>query len=176
MQWDKAKHMYFSDIPVTDISSELDLPLNELSVRIFGADRTGHHPDCWYQERKKVAPHSFVTYQKVKPYLLSMAESKISKMIIEGTDRIESMGGIKNIDELSTAVEIVTKLDKMGRLERGEATENIAVEHGMTLRDIANGKQLVEVTPEEPTPRLPTPPLSDPSDSEDTDESLTPDS
>lgn len=144
MDLEKAKHMYFSDIIVTDIASELGIPINTLGLMIFGADKSGNSPTCWYNERKRVDPKSITTYKAVKPYLLTMAESSLTDKIVKSVDSLARNKEDLDLDQISTAVGVLEKIDKLGRLERGEATDIISVEQGYTLREIQNGARIVE--------------------------------
>lgn len=141
-KWEVAKDMYFSNIPPTDIARELNIDINDLGHKVFGYDKSGNDPECWFQQRKKLDPRAFTHYIKTKGYVLTMAESRLVQKIVESAYTLpdESL----NLDDMSKAVEIVSKLDKIGRLEKGEATENIQIDAGFTLRDIQNGKQISE--------------------------------
>lgn len=137
-----ARHMYYSGISVKDISEELDLPINELGLLIFGFDKTGNDPECWYRIKKDRNQNSFVTYRKVKGFLLSEAEAAIGQKVAISAVAISEDPAPLSLADTKIATEIMEKLDKMGRLERGEATEHVRVDQGMTLREIKNGVRI----------------------------------
>lgn len=157
----RAKHMYFSDISVVDIAEELDIPINDLGIQIFGPDKTGHDPNCWYQERKQMQPGSFVTYQKVKSYILSSAEACLAKKVAESAHKLAEKKEILELDDMGKAVDIISKLDKIGRLERGESTDIISVEQGFSLREIENASKIVDAEFEDITNKPSTKEISD---------------
>ena len=72
-----------------------------------------------------------------------MAESKMAKIIVRSVDRLDAREEDLDLDQISTAVGVLEKIDKLGRLERGEATERVEVDQGFTLRDIKNGARIV---------------------------------
>lgn len=141
-QLESAKDMYLSGISPSDISRELELPLKDLGLLIFGPDRSGNDPECWYQEKVALPPESVTHYVKAKRYVISQAEAHLMSKLVKSAKKMSSPDSPDwELDDMDKASKIITSLDKMGRLERGEATEHVDVAvHGTTLRDIVNGQ------------------------------------
>jgi hypothetical protein len=138
-----AKDMYFSKISPTDISKELDISINDLGLMIFGSDRTGHNPECWYQQSLRLDPDSIAHYVSAKRHVLSQVEAALSKKIVDGALALrDDESRTLSLDEMKTAVSILKDVDNMNRLERGEATQITETYHGFTLREIKNGSPI----------------------------------
>jgi len=145
MKFDQAKHMYFSGIPPHEITDELDIPINEIGIRIFGNDKSGHDPLCWYQQRSTVDPGSFVTYRKVKTYILDSVNARLIKKLHSSAVALTADDSPElDINDMATATKVVSEIDKISRLEKGEATEIVHQDQGFTLREIRNGTRIVE--------------------------------
>lgn len=138
-----ARDMYFSKISPTDIAKELDININDLGLMIFGSDKSGRSPDCWYQQSFNVEPDAIGHYVAAKRYVLSQVEVNLSKKIVEGAKELaEDKSRTLSLDEMKTASAILKDIDNMNRLERGEATSITESYHGYTLREIKNGKPI----------------------------------
>ena len=139
---EQAKLMYFASIHPKDISQELKIPLDELGLYIFGKDKSGHSPDCWLQQKKeanKDNPISLYQYQAVKSHILTHIEAQLIAKMKQSAQHLLGDDEPLSLSELSTAINVVEKLDKITRLENGEATQHVQITTGVTLRDIANG-------------------------------------
>lgn len=134
----KARHMYFSGISPADISEAMDIPTDRLKKAILGTDFTGTDADCWFRLRSEANPNSFVTYRKIKEFVLTEAEKNLAQAVVKSSAELDNL----DIDGMSKAVGMIEKLDKVTRLERGEVTEHIQVADGFSLRDIINGQPM----------------------------------
>jgi len=135
---EQAKDMYLCGISPLDISRELGIPVNELTRFIYGASQTGTEDSCWYMIRKK-NPSPMTSFVKAKRFVLSYTEAKLTQKISESIDGLD----IENFSDAKIATDMLKTIDNINRLERGEATENINVDHGVTLRDIKNGSPII---------------------------------
>ena len=155
-----AQQFYFGGILPTDISETLDMDMEDLGYLCFGIDRTGRSPDTWHHQMLERPADSITTYTSVKPLLLKKSEMNLMKLINDSTEEMVEKDEKLDMDDMSKAVGMIEKMDKIGRLEEGKATENIEISAGFSLRDIANGKQIEE-------PPTPSPQEVDESDIED---------
>lgn len=138
-----AKDMYFAKVSPTDIAKELDIKINDLGLMIFGTDRSGHNPECWYQQSLRLDPESIAHYVSAKRYVLSQVEAALSKKIVDGALALrDDESRTLSLDEIKTATGILKDIDNMNRLERGEATQITETYHGFTLREIKNGSPI----------------------------------
>ena len=141
----RARDMYWSDISIVDIANELNIEINQLGRLIFGPDRSGYDPNCWYQLKRQQPEGlsgTFTRYKKVKSYLLSKAEERLSRIIIRTAEEMDESGVPLDLDGLTKVVGVYEKLDKIGRLERGEPTDIVDGPTGFTLRDIVNNSEI----------------------------------
>lgn len=142
----QAQDMYLSNIPPNDIARELEIDDRLLRQWIFGADGTGRSEECWYYLKNNVPAQMQVSpsrYRAIKPYIVEFAEAKLMKKVMSGIDALDD-ADMGDVDSLLKGATIWEKIHKIGRLERGEATEHIKTEDGFTLRDIQNGVRIVE--------------------------------
>ena len=140
---DQARHMYYSGIFPTEIAEKLNVDINELGYYVFGADKTGDSPSCWFQRRLNNPSNSFITYERVKPYVLKSTEAKLMDRVHSSVDKmIEDKKVFENIGEIQTAVSTIEKIDKITRLEEGKATAHIqSSRKSFTLREIVDGME-----------------------------------
>lgn len=133
---DRARHLYFSGVSPTDISESLDIDIEDLGYLCFGPNRKGTLSTCWYAEKKTRPELSVHTYQVVKPTIMKQSEMRLMEVINRSTDHLIESDEILDLDDMSKAMGMVEKIDKITRLEENKATENIEVHQSFTLRDI----------------------------------------
>ena len=119
-----AKSLYLSGMQLTQISEELSIPLPLLREIAFNIQK-------WQEQRiEGTLPADF---DLVRPVVLRLAESKAIKKVIESIDEVD----LETVSDIDKMMSVVDKAYKIGRLEKGEATEIVDISsHGMTLREI----------------------------------------
>ena len=140
---EKARHLYYGGFFVTEIVETLDIDINELGLAVFGADGTGLSEDTWAYKKLHRPVASVVSYEKVKTLALRKPEAKLVQGITRRLEKMEDNNSFEDMDmdDLSKAVSMVEKLDRIGRLEEGKATQHIAQERRtFSLREIAEGE------------------------------------
>ena len=137
---EKAMHLYYQGIFPTEIIELLNIRFDDLALAVFGADRTGNHPDCWAYKKLCRPSVSIVSYEKVKSIALRKPEAKLVAGITRKLQQMEDNNAFVNMDmdDMSKAVSMIEKLDRVGRLEESKATQHIASERRTySLREIA---------------------------------------
>ena len=174
----QARHMYFSGLSIPDIAETLELPTDVLSEYAFGNDRMGLDPDCWYKQRSQLKGNEYVHYVKAKTHILDIAEAALNKKVHDSALDLAANPDALSLDDMEKASRIAERLNRISRLEKGEATERVELGNGFTLRDIVNGNAIeAEYTVDSadgdssgsssssgPTPNTPSLPTSPPSD------------
>jgi len=136
-----ARDMYMSGINPIDIAAELDMPINDIGYMIYGSDKSGHEPDCWYQQRENLPSDSFSSYVKSKRHVLSYAENQLFQKVKASISNLcDENSPDFDLSELQTAMNIFKDLDKINRLENDRPTDIVEEIHTTTLRDIKNGQ------------------------------------
>ena len=111
---------------------------------IYGNDKSGNDPSCLYQRKLKRDKSldsdtpSVSEYRTVKSYIIDSVQASALIKIKKKLDSID-INDIESLSDAKIITDIFATLDKIGRLERGEATDNINIDSGPTLRDIQNG-------------------------------------
>lgn len=135
--------MYYSGITPTDISAELNIPISELRKHIFGHDERGHDADCWYVQRQKQDPDDVVPFVRARYHVLSQVDASLLKKVLQSARELcDPSNPDFSLEEMNMATQIIERLNKMFRLEKGEATEQVQVEHSFNLREIVNGARM----------------------------------
>ena len=132
-------HMYYSNVYVTEIVEQLRLDISDLTQWVFGADGTGTSKQCWAYRKIHRPPSSAVSYEKVKPIIMKSTEFKLLNRIRASVDDMEKNSDTMDMDDMSKAMGIVERLDKITRLEEGKATAiTETTRKTYTLRDIGD--------------------------------------
>ncbi len=126
--------MYFADYDITDIALKFNLPVDTIRYHVYGADEQGTDPLCWSQLKKKLNPASIAIYIKDKVTVLEktagVALNLLNKSLLKLQADLETEDKALSVDDMNKLAAIVTNLDKMVRLESGQATsivENIGL-------------------------------------------------
>jgi hypothetical protein len=135
----EAQSMYYSNISPVEICSHLNIDINELGTYVFGEDGTGVKSNCWYvirRDRQSRGDLSTVAdYTVVKSFVIKRTEQKMLNKIEKAVDLVDEEDmGISGIRDLVSSLE---KIDRIGRLEDGKATEHVhQTRQTFSLRDI----------------------------------------
>jgi len=125
---EKAKMLYLSDYSLQDIANICNIELDTVRFYVFGDNGTGSNESCWFQIKKKLGPASIAAYVAQKQDVLEKTAGLALNIINESLKRIqnamdEDSSHVPSIDDIKKLSGIVTDMDKMVRLERGEATQ-----------------------------------------------------
>jgi hypothetical protein len=135
--YDKAQMMYFSDIDISDIATTLSVEPDTLRFYIFGEDEQGTSPSCWFMVKKKLKPTAMSLYLKDKVAVMEQVGGISVEIVTMALGRIRDELRTNDeyrltVDEIGKISKIAVDMDKMVRLESGQATE--LIEHmGLSL-------------------------------------------
>jgi hypothetical protein len=144
---EEAKAMYFNGISPVEICEHLNVDIDELGYLVFGKDGTGESSRCWFAVKSKRLANgtlSTVTnYALIKPYLIKKTEKKMLDKVNEALETVDAEEmGVSGIKDMVTSME---KIDKIGRLEEGKATEHVhQTRQTFSLRDIVAKAKVVD--------------------------------
>ena len=152
---EKARLLFLADHSVGDISSILNIEVDTLRFYIFGENGTGSNENCWYQIKKKLGDTSIAAYLHNKIDVLDKTCGTAINIVNENLKRIEQEmkldpTKILSLDDTKKLASIVVDMDKVIRLESGQATqivENIGLTRAEAVRVLAEDPfaQAVEV-------------------------------
>lgn len=114
------------ELTVTEISSELSLPIDKVRKIIFGEDETGTSATCPY--RKKILLGNRVpvkSYVKYKGQIFLKAQATAMSVLQRGLDELLSQKESLNVSQLRELSNIAGNIDRMYRLESGMPTDII---------------------------------------------------
>lgn len=124
---EKAYLLYLGGREVTEISLALKLDLEALRHHIFGADGTGKDIDSWYHQKAVLRPSALAIYLHDKISILDsvagMGIEILSDSLSHLRDQVKKKEIILSAKEIGELSKVVTGIDKMVRLEKGESTE-----------------------------------------------------
>lgn len=127
----KAQLMYFGDRPVEEIAMVLSIEPATLRYYIFGEDGDGTDKNSWYQIKKRLNPTAIALYLKDKVHVLEQTAGIGLEILNVSLGRLRDTVNdpdseiILSIDDMGKLAKIVVDMDKMVRLESGQATELI---------------------------------------------------
>lgn len=141
---DKARKLYYSGAIPSEIAQALQVPILDVRRAVFGKDEKGTDPRCWkrmkIQRDKELGVESkstVSTYEKTKYYYLKQTEAGLLDLVRKSLDNLEKEGTLLyTVPEIKQALEALAKLDTIGRLEAGQPTQRVQIEHGLSLREI----------------------------------------
>lgn len=125
---EKCKMLYLSDYSLDDIAHIANVDMQTIRFYVFGENGSGSNEACWFQIKKKLGPASVAVYVAQKQDILENTAGLALNIINESLKRIqnamnEDSSHVPSIDDIKKLSGIVTDMDKMVRLERGEATQ-----------------------------------------------------
>lgn len=136
----QARHMYYQGFYVSDIVEHLNVDIDELGFYVFGSDGTGKALTCWSHIKLHRPPASLVSYTELKPIVLKSAEAKIFNRIAATAEQWIKEDRVFSADEMSKAMSIIEKMDKISRLEEGKITSRMeVVKRTFSLRELEQG-------------------------------------
>lgn len=152
---EKARLYYFANYSLGDISSILKIDMDTLRFYVFGENGSGSNEHCWFQLKKKLDPASVAAYIHDKIGVLEKTTGVALNLLNENLKRIQQEliddpTKILSIDDTKKLASIVVDMDKIVRLESGQATqivENIGLTRAEAIRVLAEDPfaQAVEI-------------------------------
>lgn len=139
---EKARLYYFANYSLGDISSILNIESDTLRFYVFGENGTGSNEHCWFQLKKKLDPASVAAYVHDKIAVLDKTVGVALNLVNENLKRIQQEmiddpTKILSLDDTKKLASIVVDMDKIVRLESGQATqivENIGLTRAEAVR------------------------------------------
>ena len=125
----QAKTMYFSGMEIPTISKAIGIEEDVLQYWALGPNRRAEDKNTWFQLREKNTDTVIDLFIKKKSDQLENTGGIALALIQDGLltikDEVES--GLKklSVGEIKSIAEIISNLDKIARLESGQATEII---------------------------------------------------
>jgi len=125
----QAKTMYFSGMEIESINRAINIDEDVLRYWILGTNRKGDQKTCWFRMREANTDTVIDLFIKKKYDQLEktggIALSLIQDGLLTIKDEVES--GLKklSVGEIRSIAEIIASLDRIARLESGQATEII---------------------------------------------------
>lgn len=129
--------MYFSDVDINDIAMTLNVDPSTIRFYVFGLDEQGTLPTCWFQLKKRLKPTAMAMYLKDKVGVMEQVGGISVEIVTMALGRIRDELRSNDeyrlsVDEIGKISKIAVDMDKMVRLESGQATE--LIEHmGLSL-------------------------------------------
>jgi hypothetical protein len=143
----QAKTMYFSGMECQTIAKALQIDEDVVQYWALGVNRKGQDKHTWFQLREKNTDTVIDLFIKKKYDQLEKTGGIALALIQDGLltikDEVES--GLKklSVGEIRSIAEVIASLDKIARLESGQATE-IINKTGLTPQQ---AKQILENDP-----------------------------
>lgn len=146
-EMDKARAMYFSNCEINEICNTLNVEPETIRFYVFGEDGNGKNPTCWSNLKKKLNPTAMSIYLRNKVDILEMTAGIgveiLSQSLVQLRDQVRDGERVLDVDEIAKLSKVVVDLDKIVRLETGQATE--LVEHMGLSR--AEAREILENDP-----------------------------
>jgi hypothetical protein len=126
----KAQYMYFANRDVTEIATALKIDPDTVRFYIFGVDGEGTDKNCWFQIKKGLKPTAIAIYLADKGHVLEQTAGLATEIVNFSLAQLRDavVNGEHeplNLDDLVKLSKIATDMDKMMRLESGQATDII---------------------------------------------------
>lgn len=119
----RAKLLYFANYLPEEISEFLKVNNDDLRMLIFGPDRRGTHEKCWHYMRKQLDPTAIIAFIGAKTDVLEKTAGVALNLLKTNLERLAVSGVELSVDEMTKISKVFIDMDKITRLERGEATE-----------------------------------------------------
>lgn len=135
---DKALRFYMAGLTLANIQRLVNIPANDLQVLIMGSDGSGKSPDCWYAKKVGTTDEIVVAASLERlDFTLKctgLASSVLHESLTSLNEQVREGGRVLTIKEMESMTNIVEKLDKIVRLEKGSPTEIIS-KAGLTVEE-----------------------------------------
>lgn len=143
---EKARLYYFANYSLGDIASICNIEIDTVRFFVFGESGSGSNENCWFQLKKKLDPASVAAYVHDKISVLDKTAGVALNLVAENLKRIQQEmiddpTKVMSLDDTRKLASIVVDMDKMVRLESGQATqivENIGLSRAEALRILAD--------------------------------------
>jgi hypothetical protein len=127
-QKEQLRWLYLGNYEPLDIATKLHIELDTVRFFIFGQDGDGKDPTCLFQIKKGMSSTAISAYiadkcavldqtAGIALNILNSALVNLQKEVVDGKEL--------NLDDLKKLSGIVVEMDKLVRLESGQATETI---------------------------------------------------
>lgn len=128
-QKEQIRWLYFGNFTPLDISTKTHIEIDTVRFFIYGQDGTGSDPTCLKQIKSKMDSTAITTYIADKINVLDqtagIALSILNASLINLQREVIVDKKELNLDDLKKLSGIVVEMDKLVRLESGQATETI---------------------------------------------------
>jgi len=153
---EKCKLLYLGNYSIEDIAEITGVEIDTIRFYVFGDNGAGSNEHCWFQIKKKLGPASVAAYMAQKQGVLEKTAGLALNIINESLKRVwEQMevdeSFVPTIDDMKKLAGIVTDMDKMVRLESGQATqitEHVGLTRAEALRVLKEDPFAQEVVDE----------------------------
>lgn len=152
---EKARLLFLSNHSVGDISSILNVEIDTIRFYVFGENGSGSNENCWYQIKKRLGDTSVAAYLHSKIDVLDKTCGTAINIVNENLKRIQQEmlddpTKVLSLDDTKKLASIVVDMDKVIRLESGQATqivENIGLTRAEAVRVLSEDPfaQAIEV-------------------------------
>ena len=135
--YERAQMMYFGDIDISEIALTLNIEPETIRFYVFGSDEQGTNKACWAQLKKRLKPTVLAMYLKDKAQVMDQTAGVALEIVTMSLGRVRDELRTNpeyklSVAEISQISKIAVDMDKMVRLESGQATE--LIEHmGLSL-------------------------------------------
>lgn len=120
--------LYLGDYSLEDIAHIAKVDIDTVRFYVFGENGAGTNEHCWHQIKKKLGSASVAAYVATKQDVLEKTAGLALNIVNESLKRIkmamdEDPLNIPTFDDVKKLSGIVMDMDKMVRLESGQATQ-----------------------------------------------------
>lgn len=131
-----ARWLYFSGMTEEQIAYALELDEEVVKYWTVGLDGKRLRKECWYNERKASDDSVVLQWRADKYQALDNIGSLANRALLKGLEKLNKDidAGDKelSVPEMKVLSEILTNMDKIARLEKGQATDIIQTVKGLT--------------------------------------------
>ena len=137
---ERARLLYYGNILPEVIAHTFKIDIDELNYLIMGPDGRGTNVQCWYRQKKELTPTSIVAFIADKVNVLENTSGLAHEILTTNLQRIrkQQMADdeiVYSVKEMESIAKIFIEMDKVTRLEKGEATE-ITRKVGLTPKEL----------------------------------------
>lgn len=127
---DQAKILYLSDYTVEDICSKLNIPVDQLENLIYGLSGDGSDPNSWMYQKNRMTNTSIAAFVVDKLAVFDringLASTVLGKQMARLLERTnDPTSESLDVSDMQKIADIIHKIDRIARLENGEATDII---------------------------------------------------
>lgn len=127
---DKAKRFYMGGVSVPNIIRLCSIPVDELNLLVMGADGSGKDPNCWHANKVGLTDEVVIAASLERlDFTLKctgLASAVLHESLSSLNQQVKDGGRVLTIKEMESMTNIVEKLDKIVRLEKGSPTEIVS--------------------------------------------------